>query len=153
MNAISIRKLTAPCGLDCFNCEAHESNVTEEMRKVLSGAFDLAFADAHCKGCREQKGEKLGFPMCETYKCAKKKGAVFCHECDEFPCQKLQPVKDGADRFPHNMKLYNLCRMKAVGLEEWAKEAPDIRKRYYFGKFVIGKGPVIDEHDEVLKGG
>jgi hypothetical protein len=42
------------------------------------------------------------------------------------------------------MKLYNLLRIKAVGLEEWAKEAPDIRKRYYKGKFVIGLGPVLE---------
>jgi hypothetical protein len=134
MNALNTRKLTAPCGLDCFNCELYFDNVTDMMRKVVSAKFNVTAEEAECRGCREQKGKKLGLPVCETYKCANERGAVFCHECDEFPCQKLQPAKDGADRFPHNMKLYNLCRMKAVGLEEWAKEASDIRKRYYFGK-------------------
>jgi hypothetical protein len=45
---------------------------------------------------------------------------------------KLQPAKEGADRFSHNYKLFNLCRMKAVGVEKWAKEeATLIRRRYY----------------------
>ena len=139
-----IKLLTAPCGLDCFNCEVHEDNVTDEMRKMFSANTGLPPEEVQCKGCRAQKGERLGMPLCETYKCANEKEVEFCHECDEFPCQKLQPASDGAARFPHNMKLYNLCRMKAVGLDEWAKESPDIRKRYFKGKFVIGRGPIVE---------
>jgi hypothetical protein len=142
---INIKLLAAPCGLDCFNCEVHESNVTGEMRKMISANSGLPPEEVQCKGCREQKGVRLGLPLCETYKCANEKCVKFCHECDEFPCQKLQPAADGASRFPHNMKIYNLCRIKAVGLDEWAKEASDIRKRYFTGKFIIGLGPVVDE--------
>jgi hypothetical protein len=32
MNAITKRRLTAPRGLDCFNCEIYEKNITEEMK-------------------------------------------------------------------------------------------------------------------------
>ena len=28
--------LTAPCGLDCFNCPTYEGNITEEGKKSLS---------------------------------------------------------------------------------------------------------------------
>jgi hypothetical protein len=136
--------LTAPCGLDCFNCEVHENNVTDEMRKMFSANTGLSPEKVQCKGCRDQKGERLGMSLCETYKCVNEKGVEFCHECDEFPCQKLQPAADGASRFPHNMKVYNLCRMKAVGLDQWAKEASEIRKRYFAGKFIVGKGPVVE---------
>jgi hypothetical protein len=136
--------LTAPCGLDCFNCELHESNVTDEMRKMFSAKFGIPPAEAQCRGCRGQKGERPGLPPCETYRCASGRGVEFCHECDEFPCSKLQPAADGADRYPHNMKLFNLCRIKAVGLDEWAKEAPGIRRRYFTGRFVIGLGPVVE---------
>jgi hypothetical protein len=114
------------------------------MRKILSEKFGLPPENVQCKGCREQKGKRLGLPLCETYKCASEKGVEFCFECGEFPCTKLQPASEGADRYPHNIKLYNLCRIKAVGLEEWAKETPDIRKRYFTGKFVIGLGPVVE---------
>lgn len=136
------RLLNAPCGLDCFNCEVHENNVTDEMRKMLSAKLGMAPSEVQCRGCREQKGERLGLPPCETYRCASGRGVEFCFECGEFPCPKLQPASDGAEKYPHNIKLYNLCRIKAVGLEKWTKEAPDIRKRYFKGKFVIGLGPV-----------
>jgi len=33
--------------------------------------------------------------------------------------QTAFPTKEGADRYPHNFKIYNLCRMKAVGVEKW----------------------------------
>ena len=68
----------------------------------------------------------------------------FCGDCADFPCPKLAPVADGADRFPHNLKLYNLCRIKAVGFERWAAEAADNSCRYSMGRFDAGKGPVLD---------
>lgn len=136
--------LTAPCGLDCFNCEVHENNVTDELREMLSANLGIPPAEVQCKGCREQKGERLGLPLCETYTCTKERGVDLCFECAEFPCTKLQPAKDGADRYPHNMKLFNLCRIKAVGLDSWANETPEIRRRYFTGTFVIGRGPVCE---------
>ena len=53
------------------------------------------------------------------------------------------PTLQGAD-YPHNMKVYNLCRMKYIGIDKWVEEASEIRKRYYNGKFVVGKGPVFE---------
>lgn len=142
----TLHLLTAPCGLDCFNCEVHENNITAELREILSAKFGILPAEVQCKGCREQKGERLGLPLCETYQCASERGIDFCFACAEFPCLKLQPAKDGADRYPHNMKLYNLCRIKAVGIDEWAEETSEIRRRYFTGKFIIGKGPVVNEY-------
>jgi hypothetical protein len=40
------------------------------------------------------------------------------------------------------MKMYNLCRIKKVGLDPWIEEAGEIRKKYFKGKFVVGKGQV-----------
>ena len=36
------------------------------------------------------------------------------------------------------------CRMKLIGIEKWTEEATEIRKRYYEGKFIVGKGPVLE---------
>ena len=36
MNSITKRSLTAPCGLDCFNCEIYEKNITEEMKEQFA---------------------------------------------------------------------------------------------------------------------
>ena len=67
---------------------------------------------------------------------------AFCCECPEFPCTKLQPLADQAARVPHNIKVFNLCRIKAVGVEQWARnEARPIRDKYFKGRFQIGAGP------------
>jgi len=41
--------------------------------------------------------------------------------------------------YPHNMKMYNLCRMKFIGVDKWTEEACEIRKLYFEGKFLVGK--------------
>ena len=78
---------------------------------------------------------------CETLECVKLKKLDFCFECSDFPCSKLQPLAEGADRYPHNLKVYNLITIKNKGLEKWAAEAAEIRERYFRGKFKIGAGP------------
>ncbi len=145
MDSVTKRHLTAPCGLDCFNCELYEGNITEDMKQQFAAKIQKDPEEVACKGCRQQQGcRHLGQP-CETLRCVVDKGLEFCFECEEFPCVKLQPAKDGADRFPHNFKVFNLCRIKAVGVEKWAdEEAKLIRRRYYAGKFIPGTGPVLE---------
>lgn len=52
-------------------------------------------------------------------------------------------MAEGAEKYPHNMNVFNLCRMKAVGFERWRDEAAGICARYFKGKFVIGAGPKL----------
>jgi len=144
MDAEKKRTLTAPCGLDCFNCEIYEANITEEMKEQFATKIKKEPEDVPCMGCREEKGCRHLGQACETLECILDKGLKFCFECEKFPCVKLQPSREGADMFPHNFKLFNLCRIKAVGIDRWAEEeASIIRKRYFFGKFVPGSGPVL----------
>jgi len=139
-------KLTSPCGLDCFNCPIHEENITDQIRNHLADQLGVEPDIIDCKGCREQPGCSIPHEDCATLKCVQQKSLDFCHECGEFPCALLQPCADGAERFPHNFKLYNLCRINKVGLHVWAKdEAAEIRRRYFTGKFIIGRGPVPKE--------
>ncbi|MDI6630882.1 MAG: DUF3795 domain-containing protein [Bacillota bacterium] len=139
------RDLIAPCGLDCFNCKLHERNITENARARFSEAMKIPPEKLPCKGCRGEKGRPLIFPLCPTYACAERKGIEFCFECGEFPCPRLQPAADGAEKYTHNIKLYNLCRMKLVGVDKWAvEEALEIRLKYFKGRFVVGSGPVLD---------
>jgi len=136
------RKLTAPCGLDCFNCELYEDNITEEMVLFISEKWGVPNTEAACKGCRQQGGKHFHIPNgCATLDCAINKWVEFCCDCDEFPCSLLAPIADQAERFPHNMKVYNLCRIKKIGLNRWAEEeAGEIRKKYFKASFVVGKG-------------
>jgi len=136
------RQLTAPCGLDCFNCELYETNITEEMINLVNQKWGVPRDHVSCKGCRQQDGRHFHIPDgCATLDCAKEKSVELCCDCDEFPCSLLAPLADQAERFPHNMKLYNLCRIKKIGLDRWIEEdAGEIRQKYFKSKFVVGKG-------------
>jgi hypothetical protein len=126
--------LTGPCGLDCFNCEVFEPNVTAER--------PLSPGTRPCRGCREQgRGQEDG---CPTRACVLERGLSFCSQCDDFPCPRLQPCRAGADLRRHNLKLFNLCRIQAVGVQRWAEEeAGLIRRRYLQGTSRPGEGPVL----------
>ena len=135
----------APCGLDCATCPAYRENVDEKVRAYLAGRFHLKPEEAACDGCCPSQGSPLPCPNCATYACAQAHGVRFCSDCPEFPCSKLMPVADGAARFPHNTKLYNLCRMRLLGVDRWLEEVEGDRKRYFTGKLVLGEGPVLTE--------
>ncbi|MDD5170567.1 MAG: DUF3795 domain-containing protein, partial [Syntrophales bacterium] len=128
---------------DCFNCELYETNITPELTEMIYKKLGIPKEDAACKGCRKQDGKHFHLPPdgCATLDCVKAKGVAFCFECADFPCPFLAPTADQAARYPHNMKLYNLCRIKKIGLERWiGEEAGQIREKYFKAKFVVGKG-------------
>jgi hypothetical protein len=139
-------ELTAPCGLDCFNCPTYEGIITEEYKLQASEFLKLPPEEIPCKGCRGEKGNcKFATDnQCATWHCVQEKGLTYCYECLDFPCKLLMPTLQGA-QYPHNMKVYNLSRMKLYGVENWTEEAAEIRKRYYQGRFEVGQGPVLDE--------
>ena len=115
------------------------------MKGRLAAYWKIAPEKLECRGCRAQNGCRLHYGKCDTLDCVKQKKVEFCFECGEFPCTMLQPTANLAEKLPHNLKVFNLCRIKAVGVEAWAEnEARLIRQRYFKGKMVVGKGPVLD---------
>ena len=47
-------------------------------------------------------------------------------------CDNLHPYADMAEELPHNYKVYSLCLIKKMGLEEWAKsKAAEVREVYF----------------------
>lgn len=145
------RTLTSPCGIDCFNCELFEDNITPQMQQYLAQFKKVAPETIRCHGCRVS-GCLVTPGECQTKQCVAAHGVEFCYECSEFPCQKLQPCQDGAETYPQNFKSFNLCRMKAVGVEKWAEEeSAQIRRLYKTGKLMIGAGPVTAESEVTEK--
>jgi len=137
------KALTAPCGLDCFNCELYERNLTDKLVDIFHTKMGIPKEAIPCKGCRQQDGKHFHLPAegCATLNCAKARDIDLCCNCNDFPCAFLAPVADQAARYPHNMKVYNLGRIKNVGIERWIEEeAGNIRKKYFTGTFVVGKG-------------
>jgi len=146
---MDLKKMTAPCGLACFACAIYKDNITDELAQQTAEMLGIEAKDVPCEGCRSEKGCSVSIALggregCLTKNCVESKGLHNCSECNEFPCKNLMPVADGADAFPHNTKLYNLSRIRLVGLEAWGDEAAMIQKKYFKGKFVYGQAPVVD---------
>ncbi len=140
------RKIVAPCGIDCFNCEMFEDNVTEEFQIRLSPMTSIPKEEITCKGCSKDNICLLLHAQgksCKTRDCVDKKGVDYCFECDTFPCEYLMPIADGASKFPQNIKLYNLCIMKRIGVDAWIEKAREIRKTYFTKTMAIGEGGSI----------
>jgi hypothetical protein len=133
--------MTAPCGLDCFNCLMYLANEDEELRTKISENLGISFEQAVCKGCREEAG-KPNFlnwtEPCNVYRCITKRKLGFCYQCSDFPCDHLQPYADRASEVPHNTKVFNLCLIKKMGLESWAEtKARDVKHKYFKEKFKL----------------
>ena len=135
--------LAAPCGIDCGVCELNMCKDDPKLIDVLV-SMGISREIIPCDGCRSIQGNcPVIQSTCETFKCVIEKNVEFCFECDEFPCVKLQPSADRANILPHNMKVFNLCTMKRVGVENFILQSSEIKKRYYAGKMDIGKGPQL----------
>jgi hypothetical protein len=135
------KKLTAPCGKDCFNCPLYTGEENMENRKRFFESRNIPLDKFQCRGCRANNGHCDGLtilgidPECKTFQCVQQKKVEFCYECNEFPCFRLQPVANRSDRVPHALKIYNLCMIKRLGVEKWAKEhSKQIFSSYYTRK-------------------
>lgn len=135
--------LVAPCGIDCGVCELYMCKDSPQLYDYLL-TRGIPKEKLPCKGCRPSEG---GCPVignsCATYSCVQLKGVEFCHECDDFPCNKLHPASDRADVLPHNTKVFNLCTIESIGLDSFVKRSADIKQRYYKGKMEVGNGPQL----------
>ena len=132
---MDFKQMTAPCGLDCFNCPVYLANENEGLRKKISENLGIPLEQAVCQGCRNEKGTIGCLNMvgpCNVYRCIQKKGVEFCFECPDFPCDHLHPYADKASQVPHNTKVFNLCLIKKMGLERWAKDKAKKVKDTYF---------------------
>lgn len=135
-------QMTAPCGLDCFNCTFYLAQEDEEALKQVelwSEQYQIPTDIMLCRGCRSHDGQ---IPLqkhlfgdehrCAAYGCSVAKKITFCCECEDFPCDYLHPLADKAETLPHNTKVFNLCLINKMGVEKWAEsKAAEVRKTYY----------------------
>lgn len=136
-----LKDLTAPCGLDCFNCVCYLANDNLEIRKQVASRTGVPLEKAACTGCRKENGVCRFLHMnepCKVYKCTSSKGLESCADCSDFPCDNLHPYSDMASQLPHNIKVFNLALIRKMGVEKWAQEkAKLVRETYFNGKWNI----------------
>lgn len=135
------KEMTAPCGLDCFNCPMYKAYHNEDVRKKIASLMQVPEERAFCKSCRGEDGQ-IGFlnmqEPCQVYQCTSKKSLHNCSECQDFPCDHLHPYADRAMEVPHNTKVFNLALIKKMGLEKWAGEkAASVKQTYFKEKWKI----------------
>jgi len=135
------KNLTAPCGRDCFNCYFYLAKSDENLRITFAKRFNVEPEKVTCEGCRNIKGncqilKNYGFNgKCKIFDCFKDKKIDFCFECNDFPCNLLHPLAHNAEKAPHNLKVFNLCKIKKLGLENWAaNQAKNSFDRYFNDK-------------------
>lgn len=137
-------QMTAPCGLDCFNCTfylAHTDGEAMKQVEMWSERLNIPVDTMLCQGCRNHNGQ---IPLqkhlfgdehrCGAYECSQTKKVTFCGECEGFPCDHLHPYADKADTLPHNTKIFNLCLINRMGLEQWALSKAGVVRKTYFTK-------------------
>ena len=135
-------QMTAPCGLDCFNCLfylALKNRKAMNKVEILASEYTIPVEKMVCRGCRKHDGkiplQKHVFGeihRCAAYECSREKNLQFCGDCDQFPCDNLHPYADKAGDLPHNIKVFNLCLINKMGLEKWAEsKAAEVRQTYF----------------------
>ena len=135
--------MVAPCGIDCALCELYIAGQDEKLRQILLSK-GIPAESIPCAGCRSVQGKcPVIRGECKTWQCVETRKVQYCYECPDFPCDKLHPSANRADVLPHNMKIYNLCTIKRIGVENFIIQSPGIKKRYYAGKMDIGNGPQL----------
>jgi hypothetical protein len=134
-------QMTAPCGIDCFNCAVYHAGENEKLRERVAENLGVPPEQAFCKGCRNENGTVACLNMtepCQVYQCIEKKNLHFCFECPDFPCDHLHPYADQAASRPHNTKVFNSCLIKKMGLESWAEtKAKKVRDTYFKQAFKL----------------
>lgn len=146
MTSPQVLEALAPCGLNCEKCFAHVDGdirrYSEKLRESL-GNFEIYaqrfetllekpifkkypdfkemldfFATANCRGCRREQC-KL-FKSCGVRACHQEKNIDYCHQCEDFPCEKT-----GFDEHLHARWIKLNERIKAVGIDPYYEETKD----------------------------
>ena len=130
--------MTAPCGLPCFECYLYLANHSADIRAAVARELAIPEEKAVCRGCRDEGGKCSHLPVrCRVYPCAEAKGLHNCSDCSDFPCDYLHPYADNA-RLWHNTKVFNLCLIKKMGVDGWAKDkAKSVLQTYSNEKWTL----------------
>jgi hypothetical protein len=128
MNQAEIMSLAGPCGIYCGECECHQAADNPALLEFLVSR-GIRRDRLPCPGCRPLEGNcPVLAGTCTTYACAQANKVEFCYDCLDFPCAKV----------------FSLCSLKQKGLEAWSEQYPELKRRYFKGRMVVGSGPQLE---------
>jgi len=94
-----MRKIVAPCGLVCNECEAYaatqagDAGSTAALAREWRGRYGIAFGrdDIWCDGCTSGSERTTRHTrQCPIRPCARERGLASCAECNEYRCGRLK---------------------------------------------------------------
>jgi hypothetical protein len=102
--------LIAPCGMNCAICSNHLAYVNKLKR-------------SQCTGCRSRKSKcTYLFGKCTGVNHSAGSTAVFCYECDQYPCKQIDRI-DSRYKKNYNMSMKdNLEYIRKNGVAKFVKE-------------------------------
>ena len=109
MKDLTDEELIAPCGMNCSVCQGYlamKNDLLNQGAKI-----------GYCDGCRVRRGRLCAFAKrCDLLK----KGQVkYCCECDDFPCENLEPINKRYSENYHMSTIENLSYIKEHGMNEF----------------------------------
>lgn len=89
------KNLMAPCGLYCGTCGVYIAtrDKNKKFKQVMGDLYGTKPEETECYGCMQpDPPEKLYGPcqLCEMRDCIKSKGFYSCHQCEDWPCNKVE---------------------------------------------------------------
>jgi hypothetical protein len=89
------KDLMAPCGLLCGFCGVYIAtrDKNEKFRNIMANLYGTKPEETECLGCMQpDSSDKLyvGCKICAIRDCVKSKGYYSCHQCEEWPCDKVE---------------------------------------------------------------
>lgn len=117
------KNLAAVCGLFCGACSLYIGTTEDPARlKPIADRRGRSEAEVICYGCRSDQ-RSYYCATCEKVTCAAQKGADFCGECPDYPCDNLKAFQA---EMPHRAELWqSLERIKQIGWGKWQQEMAD----------------------------
>ena len=137
-------KLAGICGIYCGTCPSYLAQQENDVAELEKRAREMNFTieEVRCDGCHS---DNL-MPTCVECRpgfrqCAREHGVIWCFECPDFPCQRLEDFKhvhivDGISHHEHLIE--ELRYIKDHNLNAWLEKVdregrcPQCGKRVYW---------------------
>ena len=135
---IHSRDLMAPCGLHCATCGVYIAtrDGNEKFKAVMGNLYGTKPEETECLGCMQHdptEKQYISCRLCKMRDCVTSKGYYSCHQCEEWPCSKIEnfPLATGVRVMKRTIPIWR-AKVAENGDEkgsiEWARQEC---KRYH----------------------
>ena len=89
------KNLMAPCGLYCGACGVYLAtrDNNDKFKAIMGNLYGTKPEETECLGCMQAEPAKKMYGYCSTCPirdCVKSKGFYSCHQCSDWPCEKIE---------------------------------------------------------------